>query len=106
MNEGDILNAVCRLRAEGASPRDVARSLGVKPSVVAPLVRQLGAQTAGKGVGELAGCWVSPGWSAELIVARREGWDDLDLALMGRRASRSRWSPAPSEMMASACADT
>jgi hypothetical protein len=79
MNEGDMLNAVRRLRAEGASPRDIARSLGVRPSVVAPLVRQLGAQTAGKGVGELAGCWVSPGWSAELIVARREGWDDVDL---------------------------
>ncbi len=74
-----MLNAVRRLRAEGASPRDIARSLGVKPSVVAPLVRQLGAQTAGKGAGELAGCWVSPGWSAELIVARREGWDDVDL---------------------------
>jgi hypothetical protein len=83
MNEGDMLNAVRRLRAEGASPRDIARSLGVKPSVVAPLVRQIGAQTAGKGVGELAGCWVSPGWSAELIVARREGWDDVDLGPNG-----------------------
>ena len=55
----------------------------MKPSVVAPLVRQIGAQTAGKGVGELAGCWVSPGWSAELIVARREGWDDVDLGPNG-----------------------
>jgi hypothetical protein len=79
MNEGDMLNAVRRLRAEGASPREIARSLGVRPSVVAPLVRQLGAQTAGAGVGELAGCWVNPGWSVELIVARREGWDDVDL---------------------------
>ena len=83
MNEGDMLNAVRRLRAEGGSPRDIATVPGVKPSVVAPLVRQMGAQTAGKGVGELAGCWVSPGWSAELIVARREGWDDVDLGPNG-----------------------
>ena len=51
----------------------------MKPSVVAPLVRKVGAETAGHDVGALVGCWVSPGWSTELLVARREGWDDVDL---------------------------
>jgi len=79
MDESEMLSAVRRLRAAGASRRDIARSLGVKPSVVAPLVRKVGAETAGHDVGALIGCWVSPGWSTELLVARREGWDDVDL---------------------------
>ncbi len=28
---------------------------------------------------ELVGCWVSPGWSAELSVAGHQGWNDVDL---------------------------
>jgi hypothetical protein len=83
MHEGEMLSAVRRLRAAGASPRDIARSLGIKPAVVAPLVRQIAAETAGNGDGELVGCWVSPGWSAELVVARRERWDDVDLGTNG-----------------------
>ena len=79
MDESEMLSAVRRLRGAGASRRDIARSLGVKPSVVAPLVRKVGAETAGHDVGALVGCWVSPGWSTELLVARREGWDDVDL---------------------------
>ena len=78
-----MLSAVRRLRAAGASPRDIARSLGIKPAVVAPLVRQIAAETAGNSDGELVGCWVSPGWSAELLVARRERWDDVDLGPSG-----------------------
>lgn len=83
MHDGERLNAVRRLRADGASPRDIARSLGLKPSIVAPLVRQIAAEGARESDGELVGCWVSPGWSMELLVRRRQGWDDVDLGPLG-----------------------
>jgi len=79
MDQGEMLSAVRRLRAGGASPREIARSLGVKPSVIAPLVREVAAERAVESKKEAADCWVSPGWSAELLVTRREGWDDVDL---------------------------
>jgi hypothetical protein len=79
MAEHELLNEVRRMRAAGASPRDIARSLGVRPSVVAPLVRQAAAERPATSEAEVVGCWVSPGWSSELLVAPREGWDDVDL---------------------------
>jgi hypothetical protein len=81
MHDRELFEEVRRLRAEGASPRDIARILGVRPAVIAPLVRRVAAETPAPpvGAGELAGCWVSPGWSRELLVVPREGWDDVDL---------------------------
>jgi hypothetical protein len=81
MAEDELLKEVRRLRATGASPRDIARTLGVRPSVVAPLVRQAAAErpVPVTSEAEVVGCWVSPGWSSELLVVRREGWDDTDL---------------------------
>jgi len=45
------------------------------------MVRRVAAEVPAPqaGVGEVAGCWVSPGWSRELLVVPREGWDDIDL---------------------------
>jgi hypothetical protein len=73
------------MRAEGASPRDIARNLGVKSSVIAPLVRQVAAERVVPPLNEteVVGCWVSPGWSSELQVASREGWEDVYLGLDG-----------------------
>ncbi len=70
-----------RLRATGAAPKEIARALGLRPAAVAPIVRQIAAaESRGRaGEPELAGCWVSPGWSCELLVSPREGWDDIDL---------------------------
>jgi hypothetical protein len=81
MAEHKMLNEVRRMRAEGASPRDIARTLGVRPSVVAPLVRQAAAErpVPVTSEAEVVGCWVSPGWTSDLLVVRREGWDDVDL---------------------------
>lgn len=69
------------MRAAGASPKEIARALGVRPAVVAPLVRRVAAEAPASSVAEaeLAGCWVSPGWSVELLVERRDDWDDVDL---------------------------
>jgi hypothetical protein len=81
MNDAQLLDDVRRLRAAGAAPKEIARALGLRPAVVAPLVRHIAAeQGRGRaGEAELAGCWVSPGWSRELLVMSREGWDDVDL---------------------------
>lgn len=85
MADHETLNEVRRRRAAGASPRDIARALGLRPAVVAPLVRQVAAESPVPKANEepLLGCWVSPGWSSGLLVARREGWDDVELGLNG-----------------------
>ena len=66
------------MRADGAPPKAIARALGVRPAVIAPLVRRLAAESPA-GIAELAGCWISPSWSRELLVQRRDGWEDIDL---------------------------
>lgn len=85
MRDRELLDEVQRLRAIGLSPKEIARALGVRPSVIAPLVRSIAAQSpaAPAGAGPLIGCWVSPGWSRELLVASREGWNDVDLGPNG-----------------------
>jgi hypothetical protein len=69
------------MRAQGVPPKAIARALGVRPSVIVPLVRRVASETevAPPEEGDVAGCWVSPGWSRELLVQRRAGWDDVDL---------------------------
>jgi hypothetical protein len=80
VTDRELLDEVRRLRAGGRSPREIARVLGVRPAVIAPLVRLAAVEPAARpGAGELAGCWVSPGWSRELLVTRRDGWEDIDL---------------------------
>jgi len=85
MENRELLDEVRRLRGEGASPRDIARVLGLRPAAVAPLVREVAAERPPIAVGEarVAGCWVSPGWSNELVVQRREGWRDIDVGADG-----------------------
>jgi hypothetical protein len=81
MTDRELLDEVRRMRADGAPPKAIARALGVRPAVIAPLVRQIAAEAPGVPIdrGELVGCWISPAWSRELIVERRDGWNDVDL---------------------------
>ena len=86
MTDAQLVESIRRLRAAGAGPKEIARALGVRPAVVGPVVRRLAAEERERTpVGEpaLAGCWVSPAWSRELIVESREGWDDVDLGDRG-----------------------
>jgi len=85
MSDRELLAEVRRLRAAGASPREIARALGVRRAVVAPLVREVAAevQPVPLADAEPAGCWVSPSWSCELLVDWRDGWHDVDLGEAG-----------------------
>jgi hypothetical protein len=81
MDDSEVLSRVRQLRERGSSPKQIARVLGLRPSVVAPLVRrvaeqeQMRADPAERG---LLGCWISPGWSAGLGLEQAGGWADLD----------------------------
>jgi hypothetical protein len=77
MGDADLLNQVSHLRSAGKSPKQIARTLGVSPSVVAPLVRAVAAHAhAAAGEPPVAGCWVNAGWSKGLTVDPSRGWVD------------------------------
>lgn len=81
MSEDNVLEIVKAMRGRGMSPREIARALDVPPAVITPLVRRV-AQADSAGAEQpaaVAGCWVSPGWSAGLLVEHRDGWKDVDL---------------------------
>lgn len=80
----DLLARVRDLRAAGFSPKQIARAIGVRPSVVAPLVRRIAADDAAvQSDPALVGCWVSPGWSANLTVDGHDDWPDVDTSEHG-----------------------
>jgi hypothetical protein len=69
MTDGELLNRVRQLREAGRSPKEIARILGARPAVVAPLVRSIAQQAvAAQPEPPVVGCWVSPGWSKGLII--------------------------------------
>ena len=77
-DSGDVRESIRQLRAAGYSPKEIARALGLRPAVVAPLVRKLAAeQAAAAPEPQVVGCWVSPGWSQNLTVDGHPDWPDL-----------------------------
>lgn len=82
MTDRELLDGVRRMREQGAAPKAIARALGVRPAEIAPLLRRLAAD-APAAESPVLGCWVSPGWSRELLVERRHGWDDVELGPHG-----------------------
>ncbi|MFE9934527.1 hypothetical protein [Streptomyces sp. NPDC005533] len=69
MNDEELLDRVREMHERGSSPKRIAKALGLRPSAVAPLVRQIASlqQThADPASRALLGCWISPGWSAGL----------------------------------------
>lgn len=79
--DDELLGRVRELRAAGRTPKQVARALGLRPAEVTPLVRAAAAEAA-EPEGALLGCWVSPGWSANLTVDRAD-WPDVPAAECG-----------------------
>jgi hypothetical protein len=62
-------------------PKQIARALGLRPSEVVPLLRDLAREREGSGPEPaLTGCWVSAGWSAGLVWEGREDWREDNVA--------------------------
>ncbi|HEX4817235.1 MAG TPA: helix-turn-helix domain-containing protein [Nonomuraea sp.] len=103
MDKAELKDRVRELRAQGSSPKEIARALKVPPSAVAPLVREIAAETVEPAEPEVVGSWINVGWSAGLgldpalgwvdeapesgvdgmvcvLVARRHGWDRLSVS--------------------------
>jgi len=75
MSDDVLLQDVRRLRAKGASPKEIARKLRVSPAKVAPLVRLIAAQDAeSQPRPDVAECWISPGWHDGLSFAPHPDW--------------------------------
>ncbi len=69
------MDQVRRLRAEGRSPKEIARLLGLRPAAVAPIVRTLAREEAAAAPEPaVTGCWVSRGWNTRLTVSGHEDW--------------------------------
>jgi hypothetical protein len=65
------------LRACGLSPKEIARSLGVRPAIVADLVRTFAAERdAAAPNGGLVDCQTNAGWSAGLTITGHPEWAD------------------------------
>ena len=76
---GKLETEVAALRTGGGSPKEIARALGVRPSVVVPVLRRLAAlqaadQAAGRSLPALVRCQVNQGWADELDVPGDPGW--------------------------------
>lgn len=78
MAEDDATTQKVReLRAQGLTPREIARSLGIRPAEASALVRKLAAERDNTNPeADLLGCWLNAGWSAGLGVPDRIDWHD------------------------------
>ncbi|HVA58944.1 MAG TPA: hypothetical protein VNG13_00180 [Mycobacteriales bacterium] len=77
LSRDELLSRVRQLRAGGRSPKEIAHALGLRPAVVAPVVRQVAAERAAPGEPGVAGCWVSTGWAAGLNIVGHADWPGL-----------------------------
>src|SRR6266508_1099235 len=77
MGDEELRQRVQALRAEGRTPKQIARALGVRPAVVAPVIRAIArAEAPQDSEPAVVGCWVSPGWSVGLGVDEDRRWPD------------------------------
>ncbi|MGI8757837.1 MAG: helix-turn-helix domain-containing protein [Acidimicrobiales bacterium] len=75
MSEEETAQRVRALRAEGRSPKEIARALGLRPAAVAPIVQLMAREAAAMAPEPaLVGCWVSSGWSEGLTAPH--DWPD------------------------------
>jgi len=98
--DDDTLQSVRELRARGRSPKEIARSLGMRPAAVADLVRTLAAERdATDPATDLVDCWINAGWSTGLSITGHPEWRDpgaddgtggLVTALVARRRRHRR----------------
>jgi len=74
MNDLELEERVAELRGRGLTPKQIARTLGVRPADVAPLVRRVAPPA--RTTAPLVGCWINAGWSAGLTWTSFPEWLD------------------------------
>jgi hypothetical protein len=74
MVTADTMTRVRELRAQGMTPKIIARKLSLPVPIVSRLVVGLAAERGRSH--EVVGCWVNAGWSAGLAVPEDRGWPD------------------------------
>ena len=80
MPDDELLERVRALRARGRSPKEIARTLKVRPATVTPLIRRLAAAEPQEKEAPLIGCWVNQGWSSSVRFAGHPEWPDARAA--------------------------
>jgi hypothetical protein len=68
-----MIERVRALREQGRTPKQIARTLGMEPAAVAPLIRTVAAAQPAREAA-LIGCWVNQGWAAGLTVTGHPEW--------------------------------
>lgn len=68
-----LLEQVRLLREQGQAPKQIARTLGIRPAEATRLIRTAAA-LAEATEPELVGCWLSPTWSTGLGLGDHPGW--------------------------------
>ena len=77
MLDDTTIDSLRELRTRGLSPKEIARTLGLRPAIVADLVRTLAAERdATDPDGGRVECWINAGWSAGLTIAGHPEWSD------------------------------
>ena len=100
MIDSETIQSVGELRARGLSPKEIARSLGMRPAAVADLIRKLATERdAADPDADLVDCLLNAGWSTGLSIAAHPEWRDpgaddgtggLVTALIARRRRHRR----------------
>lgn len=77
MTDSEAMHNVRELRDRGLSPKEIARSLRMRPATVSQLVRTLAAERAAAGPdADLVDCWLNAGWSTGLSISGHPEWRD------------------------------
>jgi hypothetical protein len=104
MIDSEQIQSIRQLRDQGLSPKEIARTLGMRPAAVADLVRKLAAERhAADPDTDHIDCLLNAGWSTGLKVhghlewrdpGANDGADGLVTALVARRRSHRRGATA------------
>jgi hypothetical protein len=83
MTSAELEQQVRARHAAGASPKEIARALSVRPAVVIPIVRRVAGESHGRRDAAVRGCWVNPGWSEGLTIDDDRDWPRGEAATVG-----------------------
>lgn len=76
--EGQQTARLRELHVQGLSPKQIARTLGLRPSDVVAVLNQSAASPSSNDEQGLVRCWVSSGWGSEVLVNGHHDWPGRD----------------------------